>query len=224
MNKSKPNKLLDADTAVSSYLDNLLQEATEDKAKIQVKEKTKVKQAEKRVEKKNVHLLDTPLTALIEDPGVGVESNKQLNSEQKEDNFEFPIQCLMFRVENNILSIPLIRMGSVVPWGGRLTQMPGMSPIFKGVLQHRDKNVKVVDTAKLMGAKVIEAFSPSHLLVFEGGDWAISCDELFDVVKLEESDIKWHDKSLKKLSLGTIKESLAILLNPSAIETKLVKL
>lgn len=224
----KPKELLDANTAVASYLDNLLQEATEPEKN----------NSNKDVKHHNIHVLETPLTTakqltkkkVIQEPKKVV-INDEETSEVEEatlsfrEQFEYPVQCLMFKVKQHLLAIPLIRMGSVVPFGDRLTQLPYSPSHFKGLLKHRDKNVRVADTASLLlnmkqGSDSNEDFSPSHLLVFENDDWAISCDELLDVVTLDEDDIKWHSDE-HRLSLGTIKSSLALILNPDAISKKL---
>ncbi len=238
MSKNK-NKLLDANTAVASYLDNLLQEATEPKPVSSVKLKNKDKLD-------NVHVIETPLTKakLIHDNDFidaplqqqeealdkCVEDNSSNELEPdvstKDEAFEFPVQCLMFRVNNNLLAIPLVKMGSVVPFGDKLTQLPHSPNYFKGLLKHRENNVKVADsTTLLMGVisgQTDDDFNPSHLLVFENDDWAISCDELLDVVTLNEEDIKWHESKNHRLSLGTIKKTLALVLSPEAICQKLV--
>ena len=231
MNK-KPSKLLDATTAVSSYLDNLLQEATEP-----------VEAASPHIELEhhNIHVLETPLTTakqitkndvaqvpiekveLEHDLGKAVEEQEVTLS--LKEQFVYPIQCLMFKVKGHLLATPLIKMGSVVPFGGHLTQLPYSPGYFKGLLKHRDKTVRVADTASLLlnekqSSGDTEEFSPSHLLVFENDDWAISCDELLDVVTLSEDDIKWHSDE-KRLSLGTIKTTLALILNPEAISKRL---
>lgn len=230
MSTNKTSKLLDVNTAVESYLDNLLQEATEP---VKAVPKAKVvpvveSLAEVEVEEvttvipDNVHVLDTPLMGQTE---VDVATTQSPVATTEEVTFEFPVQCLMFKVEGHLLAIPLIKMGSVVPWGGRLSQLPYSPDYFKGLLKHRDENVKVVDTAVILGdvrKDPTAEFKPSHVLVFENNDWAISCDELLDVVKLEESDVKWHAEGQNRLSLGTVKDSLALILSPQAISDYLL--
>ena len=228
----KPKKLLDANTAVSSYLDNLLQEATEFKS-------VQSNDLHHDHDHDNVHVLETPLTtakqltkegivqvfeeSFIDDKAEEVELEKAELSYKEQ--FEYPVQCLMFKVKEHLLAIPLIKMGSVVPFGERLNQLPYSPNYFKGLLKHRDKNVRVADTAVLLLNDIQgsddDIFAPSHLLIFENDDWAISCDELLDVVTLEEDDIKWHSDE-NRLSLGTIKSSLAMILNPHTICEKLI--
>ena len=130
--------------------------------------------------------------------------------------YDFPMQCLMFRVSGNQLSIPLIDMGSVLPWGGSLTKLPYSPEWFLGLLIHRDQNVRVIDTAKFMHIPQTETKNEGrHILVFGRENWALTCDQLGDVVKLNENDVKWTKKGVQGLILGTIKSSLAILIDPN---------
>jgi len=243
MSKRKPNKLLEANTAVASYLDNLLQEATEPKTQEELSNRG-------YATKDNVHVLATPLTKtqlFKEDDLIDIEAEPDVNPRAAiekttkeeisdeltevsqafttKETLEFPLQCLMFKVDNILLAIPLIKIGTVVPFGNRLTQLPHSPKHFKGLLTHRETNVRVADSASLLlgerHRRENKEFLPSHLLVFESEDWAISCDELLDVVTLNEEDIKWHTGDQDRLSLGTIKKSLALILNPDSIANKL---
>mgnify|MGYP002641801273 CR=1 FL=1 len=134
------------------------------------------------------------------------------------DRYQFPMQCLMFRVSGNQLSIPLIDMGSVLAWGSRITPLPHSPAWFLGLLIHRDVNVRVIDTARFLQIKETDVDNTRrHILVLGNESWAITCDQLGDVVRLGKSDVKWTKKSMSGYILGTIKNSLAILLDPEKI-------
>lgn len=212
MAKTKTNKLLNADTAVESYLDNLLQEATEVPEAfvndIQINH--------------NIHILEAPI---VNSEQLENEINSYLDIEPAdelsltdskiENEIEYPLQCLMFKVKKHLLAIPLIQMGGVVNWDSKLTQLPHTSKYFKGVLKYRDKNVSVVDTAKLFDIKN-EAL-PSHLLVFKNEEWALTCDQLLNVIRVDEGDIKLHSGLASKFIMGTIKSSLAQIIQPNKV-------
>lgn len=141
-----------------------------------------------------------------------------IQSLEEIQRYDFPLQCLMFKVSGNQLSIPLIDMGSVLPWGAKLTTLPHTPDWFLGLLIHRDENVRVVNTAKFMNIPEISQDDDSrHILVFGNESWAITCDSLGDVIKLNEKDVKWTRKGVSNLMLGTIKSSLAILLDPEKL-------
>ncbi len=226
MSKKDSNNLLKPVTAVENFLDTLLQDSTEKQP------------AAKPVKSKPNLLLIPDLEIEPSPPEVKIEQDLQQHQKilvdtgdqlkQQDDkakplnsheNYVFPLQCLMFSVAGAQLSIPLINMGSVLPWGERLTLLPDSPDWFLGIFQHRDINVKVADTAKIIQiGKNIEPHSNSgHILVFGDDNWAITCDGLGDVIKLNEDDVKWSKQGSKGLSLGTIKQSLAILLDPEKI-------
>lgn len=225
MQEKDNHNLLKPNTAVEDFLDTLLQESTQQPAD---------KKIVKLKSKPTISLLaDLPLQAepeeIIEQKTVDVEQKvpQQQQDEQQieplndpglnQSDYTFPLQCLMFSVRGNQLSIPLIDMGSVLNWTDKLTMLPGAPEWFLGILNHRGEKVKVADTARLLKINQGKLSKPQHILVFGKENWAISCDELGEVIKLTEQDVKWSGNDNRMLSLGTIKDSLAILLDPVKI-------
>ena len=223
MMKKKDSNLLNPEQAVENYLDMLLQEASE------VQEKSKPMAV-----KNNVVLLPDLEIPDIEPeeqvaPVASVEKEikheafvepeeKRALPEDRRQDFSYPIQCLMFKVSGTQLSIPLIEMGSVLPWVDKMTKIPSSQSWSLGVLQHRDRNIRVVDTARLLNInKKTETGHPGHILVFGDSDWALSCDFLGEVAYVESDDIQWSGPKSKGLSMGTIKGTLAQLLDPVKI-------
>ncbi len=223
MKKKDKNTLLNQDTAVENYLDTLLQEATDnstlskpvkEKGSIALLPEINIDAAPNREKEKTPD--DKPLETL----STTIEENHEAEEVQhsaaaSSTDYDFPIQCLMFRVGDNKLCIPLIKMGSVLPWTENLTQLPYMPKWFMGLLKYRGKNVRVADTAKLL--KIDDSpgnIEERRILVFGQESWAIVCDEIGEVVQLKHDDVQWSAHKNKGLSLGTVKQSLAILLDP----------
>lgn len=241
------NSLLKADTAVENYLDTLLQEATgENRVFIPVRlntntamfpaidllQESDIIQPELE-ESLFLNGAEPDATEIEEnifingaEPGV-TEINEGNKTESESESFvkpshdyKFPIQCLMFRVGVNQLSIPLIDMGSVLPWVNNMTHLPHVPDWFVGLMKHRGSNVTVVDSANILKISIVgDNNSQRHILVFGDENWAITCDQLGDVVKLDAHDVQWSKPESSGLSLGTIKQSLAILLDPGKILT-----
>ena len=63
--------------------------------------------------------------------------------------------------------------------------------------------------------------APEELLVLGDGRWAITCDRREQVVELEYDDLQWRAGGAAALLLGTIRSSLASLLNPPGISASL---
>ena len=135
--------------------------------------------------------------------------------------FEFPLQCLMFDVAGHRLSIPLIQLTSVVDWTDAITRLPESPPWMLGLIQHRGTSLRVVDSRQLLDIDAVADASPGHLLVLGDGSWAITCDQLQQVVNLAQDEVQWRQDSAQQLTLGTIRDSLATLLNPSGIAANL---
>lgn len=141
---------------------------------------------------------------------------------QEASRYDFPIQCLMFEVAEYQLSIPMIDMASVTPWVDNLTRLPKTPDWFLGMMKYRNSNVAVVDTARLMNIEAPAGrVSNHHILVFADQPWAITCDRLGDVVELSKDDVQWSLHQGNHLTLGTIRQSLASLLDLNEILNQL---
>ncbi|MBT3205483.1 MAG: chemotaxis protein CheW [Gammaproteobacteria bacterium] len=230
MPKKYNSGLLNPDSAVEDFLDTLLQESTEKPEKLKpVRSKSNLLLLpELEVEPAEPEIVADIEVVQLEEVTVEAEEQslatlEKLDQDVKSYEYSFPIQCLMFSVAGNQLSIPLINMGSVLAWGDRLTLLPDAPDWFLGILQHREMNVKVVDTAKIIhiNENNQQNSEHQHILVFGDDNWAITCDKLGEVIKLNEDDVKWSKQESKNLALGTIKESLATLLDPNKILNKL---
>ncbi len=234
MQEKDHSNLLKPGSAVEDFLDTLLQESTEQpkpQKVVQLKSKSNlVLLPELQQEIVTTQVAIDKDATKVEQPAIDIEQTL-LQKKEKSDlqlnsyDYTFPLQCLMFSVCGNQLSIPLIKMGSVLTWGGRLTMLPGSPDWFLGILKHRELNVKVADTAKIIQINSCKEQQPDtqHILVFGDDNWAITCDTLGNVVNLKEQDVKWSKQNSNTFSLGTIKHSLATLLDPKKILKQLNK-
>ena len=133
------------------------------------------------------------------------------------DISQFPIQCLMFRVGLNLLSLPLVKMNGVLQWTDKLTRLPQSPDWVLGILKHRDTNLRVLDSSKLLGISATKGIKANHILILSDNVSAITCDNLEDVVTLEYNDIQWQPEAGNPLMYGIIRETLGYLLSPEAI-------
>ncbi len=227
MMKKKDNNLLKPELAVESYLDSLLQEISTDQTELRplpVKGNVVLLPDFEIPQEDTIDPVNeiiepvSPATDLAAESTENELSHQEQVKERKYD-FTYPIQCLMFHVANTQLSIPLIELGSVLPWVKNMTQLPSSKFWSLGVLKHRERKIRVVDTAGLLSIRKsnTNGYTPSHILVFGDGDWALSCDSLGEVVKVESDDIQWNGPKSSGLSMGTLRGSLAQLLDPMKI-------
>lgn len=243
MKKPPSSNLPEHENAIGNYLDDMLHQATgisSDKdfaAVVALKDSSLLLQElflPTAVE--DVSLVEAAVEVEAEvaepcDSGVGpvvkaVESEVKVESQAEISSLEasdFPLQCLMFRVGSNRLSLPLIQLRGVLPWPENLTQLPQSPGWMHGLLKYRKKNIRLVDSAKVFGIKSSADKLPAYILVLGDDGWAITCDQPEDVVSLNYGDIQWHTDKDNSMSVGTIRQSLAMLLNLSGIVNLLEK-
>ncbi len=237
MPKKSSNNLHNADSAVAEFLDVLLQEATEPPpAKPTLSEPARVllmpdlelspQALEIPAEKPQKKIpADTRPAEIVKQttsrPQPQDSQPESVEPKSRSQDYAYPLQCLMFKVGQQSLSIPLIDLGSVQPFSERLTCLPDTPDWFLGIFQYRDGQVKVADSARVLDINETGGDStPRHLLIFGDNEWAISCDKLGEVRQLQHEDIQWSLQS-SQLALGTIRDSLAVLLDPEKILKRL---
>jgi len=227
------SNLLEVNSAVGSYLDDMLHEATSSPEPPLLKEAefdhNLLPDALLREE------LPVPTQPTVID--IAVEKSDALVAEiETEFEFEiedepekqialsadlFPLQCLMFKVADNLLSIPLIEMQGVVNWTDNLTRLPQEPDWMLGILKHREHNVRIVDSAEILQIKTDGLEAAAHVLVLGDEKWGMTCNQIDEVVTLEYDDIQWNEKTENTMTLGTIRNSLASLLSPQGIIRRL---
>jgi len=140
---------------------------------------------------------------------------------------EQEFQCLMFHVVGISLAVPLVKLNGVIPWSDNLTPMPGHSDAFMGLLRHLGKNVKVMDTAHVIlpPEQMQQLASEGRLnkiILMDEGRWGLACDDVGEVITLKHSDVRWRTAAGKRPWLaGTISERLCALLDTDVLSDQL---
>ena len=233
-NGSKKTSLMDQQSAVLSYLEDLLKEVPD--GEVQQNNVVEVFPLERQVRKPEIESNPEqevrslkPVVAKAtpqKEPEV-VKPEQQIHQQPiKSDDVNIPdwaaseFQCLLFYVAGLTLAVPLVKLNGVIPWNNDLTPMPGHSPAFLGLLRHLDQNVKVMDTAQIImpaaqraGLADINERTEKILLIDEGR-WGLACDKIGEVINLEKKDVRWRTLQGKRAWLaGTISERLCALLD-----------
>jgi purine-binding chemotaxis protein CheW len=142
-----------------------------------------------------------------------------------------PFQVLMFKVAGLTLAVPLHGLNGVVEWTDSLTEMPGHADFYLGILQHMDKSVPVVDTAKLVfpedKLKELAAINPAsrvtRIVLINDGRWGLACDEVAEVVNLTADQVRWRSvRTKRRWLLGTVVDHMCALLDTDAFAEKLI--
>ncbi len=154
-------------------------------------------------------------------PALKAVSARRSASGSPADRFRFPLQCLMFRLGEHQLALPLIELAGVIRAETRLTRLPQLPAEVSGLLRHRGRTLRVVDSAALLGILGASDARRCHLLLLAAGDWALTCDAPGQVAYLARDDVQWRSGDCGRLRYGTIRESLVTLLDPGAICARL---
>ena len=204
-----PVKLPDSRQALADYLDEMLHQATSQTA------------LQPPVDDETPVYLPGEAPAEAEDEQSSTAPVEVPPAANTASELEFPLQCLMFRVGGHLLSVPLIQLSSVVDWNEAITRLPESPPWLLGLVKHRDLNLRVVDSRQLLEIDTSVADAPAHLLVLEESGWAITCDQLEQVVNIERADVQWKAGQSNRMVQGRIRDSLSTLLHPPGIAQEL---
>jgi len=218
------NKPMEKDTqtqtpqkVVMEYLDALLSEVEViDEPTVQVK------QAEIAV--------DVPETVVETEVSVPQTDNLTDDTLQTETSLEkavneaFPaltedeFQALLFDVAGVKFAVSLDKLNGILEWSDQVTQMPNSSEWFIGVLDERDRRIKVIDIATLVVPSKFRA-NRSHdalkkIILIGDSYWGLACDAVSEVITLQQDDVKWRSVSSKRPWLaGTVKEHMCALID-----------
>ncbi len=134
-----------------------------------------------------------------------------------------PFQCLLLRIDDMTLGIPLLALDNIVKWETDLTTIPFQPKWHLGVLQNRNHKIAVVDTAKLLmpekakeNARTRE--NGSHILIVGDNRFGLACDSLAKPLVLNKEDVHWSGLHPDRPWMaGTIREKLSVLLDINAL-------
>lgn len=142
-----------------------------------------------------------------------------------------PFQALMFKVAGLSLAVRLIELSGVLEWDESiLTEMPGHSPFFMGVIQYLGKSIPIVDTARLVfpADKLVSLSADKpyervkRIVLIDDGKWGLACDEIAEVVDLDAESVKWREnRSKRKWMAGTVIEHMCALVDASGFSEML---
>ena len=130
-------------------------------------------------------------------------------------------QCLLFKVSGLSLAVPLVKLNSVIAWDENITETPNQTDWYLGLIQHLQKQVKVIDTALLVlpenrrdALKQASADRLGHILLVDDYKWGLACDSIGDVVWLTKDEVKWRqNKQTRPWLAGTSLQHLCALMD-----------
>lgn len=130
-------------------------------------------------------------------------------------------QCLLFKVSGLSLAVPLVKLNSVIAWDENITETPNRTDWYLGLIQHLQKQVKVIDTALLVlpenrrdALKQASADRLGHILLVDDFKWGLACESIGDVVWLTKDEVKWRqNKQTRPWLAGTSLQHLCAIMD-----------
>lgn len=227
------NRLVEHELALKVYLDSLLFEDTpvdtkpvEQEVEIKTEPHAKVVVATPELEDVDLEIKLRELAPPQEEIKTELATEQEIDGlpagPDEEEWQDSSFECLMFKVAGSLtLSVPLTRLNGILPWGEKITSVPGHAEWFLGLLKNRGKQVKVVDIAKFViphNHKARESLNEertfSHVILIDNGQFGLACDGLGDVLKLSKDKVRWRsDRSLRPWLAGTVIDQMCALID-----------
>ena len=227
---NKDAKLMEQQSAVLSYLEDLLQEVPEtltdeipDNVITVFPQQEQPQQEQQEQLQHESKQQDAPLADKQGEAAADLQQEtRRVQNAPAWAEQEF--QCLMFNVVGISLAVPLMKLNGVIPWDNKLTPMPGHSDAFLGLLRHLGKNVKIMDTAQVIlpqaQMKQVAAVDEriQKIILMDEGRWGLACDDVGEVITLQADDVRWRSEAGRRPWLaGTISERLCALLDTDVL-------
>lgn len=125
-------------------------------------------------------------------------------------------QCLGLRLAGLTLAVPLVKLNGIIEMPEEITPMPGHQPWFLGLVKHLDRQVKVVDIARIVLPEGREygPIEARHVVLMDDSRWGIACEGITEVMTLEPDAVRWRSSRGKRPWLaGTVIEQMCAILD-----------
>ena len=123
---------------------------------------------------------------------------------------------LMFRVNGQLLAIPVLELAGVTPCPEHITPMPGQPAWHMGVLEYRGSKMVAVDLSKVLDVRETAetAARECFLLAVGEGRYGLRCDAMPEPIRVDPRDVRWsHDIEGRGMLAGILSKQMCPLLN-----------
>lgn len=235
MTKPLPVQQFIPQLTIQSYLDALLQEATEDLSVAEplssaalptavdpLEQPSASPQASTRqVASKPAQAKSRPVAVELPLARLEAEAATALPLVEQPHWRDKPFEALLFDVGGLTLAVPLILLGTIHPLDGEITPLFGQPDWFLGIMPTSAGNLKVVDTARWV---MPERYTPAlrdnvrFVISVQGHDWGLAVHDVSQSVKLTLEQVKWRSQAGKRPWLaGTVIEHMCALVDVAAL-------
>jgi purine-binding chemotaxis protein CheW len=173
---------------------------------------TKPKPKQEKVDKKSGNSSPTTKKLLVEE------------SRQLKDSLSSAIQpelkFLTLKVGGLNLATPLSALSGVISYPDMVTSLEEQPSWFLGLFQHQGRKIGIVDMGGLIHGeqkaykRLLTTEPYSRILLLKGGKWAMACDEVGQVIRPLDGEVKWRDtEGSRPWLMGTINNPSAALID-----------
>lgn len=182
----------------------------------------------------NIVIPDVKLPAPVEQKTQSTEQLKPVEPRKhiQPERAEIPewgqttFKVLLFKVGAIQLAVPLVKLYGMVKKPGKIKSVALTPDWYKGLMQHREHLVQVVDTHALINPNKVKQLSEQadeHIMLICHGEWGLTVDELQEVISLNPSEVNWRGATSKRPWLaGMVPDKMAAIMDVDALESMLV--
>ncbi|MFL1542360.1 MULTISPECIES: CheW domain-containing protein [Pseudomonas] len=227
--------------ALESYLDALLQDATEEELPEPILVLEPVVEAESTLDEfqlavleeqaRDAHVVVAPVAPVapvvvapvVVEPVVEVHlppsiTPPPVSGDDRPAWAAEPFECLLFDVAGLTLAVPLVCLGSIYSLEGQeLTPLFGQPEWFLGILPSQAGNLKVLDTARwVMPDRYRDDFRQGlqYVISVQGYEWGLAVHQVSRSLRLDPNEIKWRShRGQRPWLAGTVIEHMCALLD-----------
>lgn len=124
---------------------------------------------------------------------------------------------LLFDVGGLQLAAPLRHLGGISQLSMPLQTVAGQADWFLGLMRWNGRNIRVIDTARLIMPERVDAVGISEyqsMVVLGDSHWALAANEVIESLTLTPADVKWRKGSAQRPWLnGMLAQRLCVLMD-----------
>jgi len=147
---------------------------------------------------------------------------------------EKPFECLLVKSAGMSLMIPAMSVSYIERVNKKIIRLPLEVKAFRGVVTLRKRSVAVIDLFDLISESSSEAEQQlrkidehhiEHVIVMEGGHYALACDDIGEMVTLDAENVRWNKASFNNpMFSGIVPEYLCPLVNINNIQQQVAEM
>ena len=134
-----------------------------------------------------------------------------------------PFECLLVKLAGMDILVPAMTVTFIDKVNKKITRLPLEAEAFQGVITLRDKSIAVIDLFSLISKKIssndhqtmqVEEHYINNVIVMEDDSYALSCDEVSEMIMLQPEDVRWNNVAFNNpMFCGVVPEYLCPIIN-----------